>query len=347
MAPDGQAYYFNELTRETSWTKPGPQTATEPGPHPASPQPIDPTTASPQPIDPATALQQIPTTSLPRLQQPPTSQSQPILPSPATVSTAVRRRSSPSSHSSKRHPVQQHRHCGPRCSQCVGGFKVECNEMTLHMLGGLKGAGRLLEGFEGAGRVLEQAVSDVGCGLLAAASTLVDDLSLRGARLGVCAKRSPVLAHVRFRPTEGTEGRLRHTDHEVQLAHPGIVPLGLRFDGVLGKASDQAATYERVGARLTETLLEGQSQTLLVCGAASAGKTYSLFGSPSLLAAPTADSWRHWGILPRTGHHLFALANEAGGLAALLGEGGSVRCSFVEVCSEPRAEPLALALVGP
>ena len=208
--------------------------------------------------------------------------------------------------------------------------------MALQMLGGLKGAGRMLEGFEGAGRLLEQAVSDVGCGLLAAASTLVDDLSLRGARQRVCAKRSPVLAYVRFRPTEGTEGRLRHTDHEVQLAHPGIVPLGLRFDGVLGKASDQAATYERVGARLTQALLEGQSQSLLVCGAAGAGKTYSLFGSPSLLAAPTADSWRHWGLLPRTGHHLFALANEAGGLAALLGPGGSVRCSFVEVGSDPR-----------
>lgn len=215
----------------------------------------------------------------------------------------------------------------------MGGFKAECSEVTLHMLGGLKGAGRVLEGFEGAGRVLEQAVSDVGCGLLAAASTLVDDLSLRGARQGLCAKRSPVLVHVRFRPTEGTEGRLRHTENEVQLAHPGIVPLGLRFDSVLGKASDQAATYERLGARLTAALLEGQSQSLLVCGAAGAGKTYSLFGSPSLLAAPTADSWCHWGLLPRMGHHLFALANEAGGLAALLGEGGSVRCSFVEVCS--------------
>ena len=156
--------------------------------------------------------------------------------------------------------------------------------MALQMLGGLKGAGRVLEGFEAAGRLLEQAVSDVGCGLLAAASMLVDDLSLRGARQRVCAKRSPVLAYVRFRPTEGTEGRLRHTDHEVQLAHPGIVPLGLRFDGVLGKASDQAATYERVGAGLTQALLEGQSQSLLVCGAAGADGVLVFDGNVRLRA---------------------------------------------------------------
>ena len=200
-APDGQEYYFNALTRETSWTAPAPQAAAEPGPaSPEPPQSIGPTTASPQPISPAAALQQIPTTSLPRLQQPstsrpqPTSQPQPTLTTPATVSTVVRRRSSPSSHSSKRQPVQQHRHCGPGCSACVGGLKAECNEMALQMLGGLKGAGRVLEGFEGAGRLLEQAVSDVGCGLLAAASTLVDDLSLRGARQSLCNALGAALA---------------------------------------------------------------------------------------------------------------------------------------------------------
>ena len=58
-APDGQGYYFNDLTRETSWTEPGPHPAAEPGPDPASPHPIGPTTASPQPIGPAAALQQM------------------------------------------------------------------------------------------------------------------------------------------------------------------------------------------------------------------------------------------------------------------------------------------------
>ena len=57
-APDGQEYYFNELTRETSWTAPAPQAAAEPGPaSPEPPQSIGPTTASPQPISPAAALQ--------------------------------------------------------------------------------------------------------------------------------------------------------------------------------------------------------------------------------------------------------------------------------------------------
>ena len=328
-------YNFNTSTRETAWTAPGPVVRE------LKDVALD-LTASPQPMHPATASQQdsehIPATSLQLL---------PIVAASETVSTLARRRSSPSLHSGKRHPVQQNRVCGPCSSQFAGGFKAECSEMALHMLGGINGAGRVLEGFEGVGRVLEQAVSDAGCGLLAAATTLVDDLSLRGVRQLRETSPSPVLAHVRFRPTGGTEGRLRHTDSEVQLAHPGIMPLGLRFDGVLGKASDQAATYESIGASLTAEILEGRSQSLLVCGAAGAGKTYSLFGSPSLLADPTTDSWRHWGLLPRAGHHLFSLANEAGGLAALLGKGGSVRCSFVEVCTEPRPEPCTSAPTQP
>ena len=101
-----------------------------------------------------------------------------------------------------------------------------------------------------------------------------------------------------------------------------MAPIRFVLDGVLGASCDQEAAYARVGADAIEALLRGQSRALVACGAAGAGKTYSLFGSPELLANPSSDAWKGWGLLPRTGHHLFARANAVGGLEALCGPGG-------------------------
>ena len=61
---------------------------------------------------------------------------------------------------------------------------------------------------------------------------------------------------------------------------------------------------------------------------------FSLFGVPAELANPNDDAYQGWGLLPRTAHHLFARATRAGGLQRLLGRGGSLRCSFLEICDE-------------
>jgi kinesin family protein 15 len=113
-----------------------------------------------------------------------------------------------------------------------------------------------------------------------------------------------------------------------------MAPIRFVLDGVLDANCDQEAAYARVGADAIEELLRGQSRSLIACGAAGAGKTYSLFGSPELLANPSSDAWKGWGLLPRTGHHLFARANAVGGLEALCGPGGSVKCSFLEIFDE-------------
>jgi hypothetical protein len=204
------------------------------------------------------------------------------------------------------------------------------------------------EGIEDVGRVLERTVTDAGAGLLAAATMLVDDVSLRKLRqerTGREPAAEGIAAFARFRPTEGTEGRIRHTESEVHmLGHAGMMPLVFHLDGVLGTTADQSATYARVGAPLLEAALRGQSQTLVVCGAADGGKTYTLFGWPEQLAKPSdTHTWRHWGLLPRLGHHLFAKVSAAGGVEALLGPGGGVSCSFVEVRERVRASPAAAA----
>ena len=118
-----------------------------------------------------------------------------------------------------------------------------------------------------------------------------------------------------------------------------MAPIRFVLDGVLAASCDQEAAYARVGADAIEALLRGQSRALVACGAAGAGKTYSLFGSPELLANPSSDAWKGWGLLPRTGHHLFARANAVGGLEALCGPGGGVKCSFLEIFDERLANP--------
>jgi len=139
--------------------------------------------------------------------------------------------------------------------------------------------------------VVERAVTNASSALLASATMLVDDISLRGQRPDEPPPpREGIATFVRFRPTEGTEGRVHLTETEVHLlAHAGMMPLVMRFDGALGKASDQSATYERVGAQLTEAALLGQSQTLLVCGAAGAGKTCCSHAARERREGATAD----------------------------------------------------------
>ena len=196
------------------------------------------------------------------------------------------------------------------------------------------------EGLSSASRALEQVVDDAS----AAATLLVDDIGLRAqehARRGAgdpstVLRQEPVTAFVRFRSAPDGGSRVRHTATDVEIApeHAGMAPIRFVLDGVLDANCDQEAAYARVGAEAIEELLRGQSRSLIACGAAGAGKTYSLFGSPELLANPSSDAWKGWGLLPRTGHHLFARANAVGGLEALCGPGGSVKCSFLEIFDE-------------
>ena len=196
------------------------------------------------------------------------------------------------------------------------------------------------EGLSSASRALEQVVDDAS----AAATLLVDDIGLRAqehARRGAgdpstVLRQEPVTAFVRFRSAPEGGSRVRHTATDVEIApeHAGMAPIRFVLDGVLDANCDQEAAYARVGAEAIEELLRGQSRSLIACGAAGAGKTYSLFGSPELLANPSSDAWKGWGLLPRTGHHLFARANAVGGLEALCGPGGSVKCSFLEIFDE-------------
>ena len=196
------------------------------------------------------------------------------------------------------------------------------------------------EGFSSASRALEQAVFDAS----AAATLLVDDIGLRAqehahrgaGRSSTVLRQESVTAFVRFRSAPDGGTRICHTATDVEIAaeHAGMAPIRFVLDGVLDASCDQEAAYARVGAGAIEELLHGQSRTLIACGAAGAGKTYSLFGSPELLANPSSDAWKGWGLLPRTGHHLFARANAVGGLEALCGPGGGVKCSFLEIFDE-------------
>ena len=149
-------------------------------------------------------------------------------------------------------------------------------------------------------------------------------------------KLPPARVYVRFWHGGGRAAALSHSDREVvvESRRGGMAPHRFDFERVLGGRCDQESVYAQMGAAATEAVLRGSSRTVVACGAAGAGKTFSLFGVPAELANPSDDAYQGWGLLPRTAHHLFARATRAGGLQRLLGRGGSLRCSFLEICDE-------------
>ena len=112
-------------------------------------------------------------------------------------------------------------------------------------------------------------------------------------------------------------------------------PLRFVLDGVLHSTQTQEDAYAAVAARATEALLAGSSSAIVAVGAPGSGKTYTLFGpEPALSGSAGSEAWTSWGLLPRMAHHIFSLAADAGGIQNLLGFGGSISCTFVEIRNE-------------
>ena len=203
------------------------------------------------------------------------------------------------------------------------------------------------EGVANAAKAIGQVMADAS----SAATLLVDDIdrhTLHRARGPTRAagddgptllQRAPrVLARLQP-PADGAsaaEQRLSHSERIVKVSaeYAHMAPLSFVLDGVVGPAADQAAAYAAIGADATEGLLCGESSTIVAYGAGGTGKSYMLFGPPSLTNNPEGSSWQEWGMLPRASHHIFSRASAVGGVEGLLGKGSSISCSFLEVVDE-------------
>ena len=154
--------------------------------------------------------------------------------------------------------------------------------------------------------------------------------------------KTPIKVIIRARPTVNYASKnitMDETNSKISINIPkqeekGYVNhqqenWGFHFDKVLQNAS-QEVIFDICAKSIVSSLLEGYSGTILAYGQTGAGKTFTMFGSPS--------DYKYRGIIPRVISLLFQE------IQSRYDQSIVVRVSYLEIYNEMMADLLALAL---
>lgn len=154
--------------------------------------------------------------------------------------------------------------------------------------------------------------------------------------------KTPIKVIIRARPTVNYASKniiMDETNNKISINIPkqeekGYVNhqqenWGFQFDKVLQNAS-QEVLFDICAKNLVNSLLDGYSGTIMAYGQTGAGKTFSMFGSPT--------DYKYRGIIPRVISLLFQE------IQSRYDQSIVVRVSYLEIYNELMADLLALAL---
>lgn len=154
--------------------------------------------------------------------------------------------------------------------------------------------------------------------------------------------KTPIKVIIRARPTVNYASKniiMDETTNKISINIPkqeekGYVNhqqenWGFQFDKVLQNAS-QEVLFDICAKNIVSSLLEGYSGTIMAYGQTGAGKTFSMFGSPS--------DYKYRGLIPRVINLLFTE------IQSRYDQSIVVRVSYLEIYNELMADLLSLAL---
>lgn len=154
--------------------------------------------------------------------------------------------------------------------------------------------------------------------------------------------KTPIKVIIRARPTVNYASKnimMDETNSKISINIPkqeekGYVNhqqenWGFQFDKVLQNAS-QEVIFDICAKNIVNSLLDGYSGTIMAYGQTGAGKTFTMFGSPT--------DYKYRGIIPRVISILFQE------IQARYDQSIVVRVSYLEIYNELMADLLALAL---
>jgi len=93
-------------------------------------------------------------------------------------------------------------------------------------------------------------------------------------------------------------------EREIELERPNIEKRIFEFDRVIQGTSSQAETYNILGQKIVDDVLEGYNGTIMAYGQTGSGKTYTIFGTKKSIDY-SEEILSDMGIVPRVIRQVF------------------------------------------
>ena len=96
----------------------------------------------------------------------------------------------------------------------------------------------------------------------------------------------------------------RLSDREIKLTRPNIEERIFEFDQVISSNSSQENTFNIIGKKIVDDVLEGYNGTIMAYGQTGSGKTYTIFGGKRSFEY-NEEIIVEMGLVPRVVRQLF------------------------------------------